>query len=298
MPPGRPLLLEGFLHLGEVYRELRRDFPLTARFLVGQVFIESATGTLTTAAILILDNNGLAAWIGPYLAVVMISMMFGPPFHEFVAGRTSVKASLVMAIVAFVVLMVLFIFAATSPLICWCFAPFVGVIYGWYFPGLNGTLASLIPGGHEGDMAGLNLFTSTVLSWVPPLIITVFNQMGMLDLGLLSLPAFWVVGAAIIYTIDMEQVKKYLCHRGLGEKGWRTLARAWCSSHRLLNSSVLGRSRAWRKSRARWINGSDTARREPRSVAERWKWQGCQGSLSETAPRPFQARSRTFLRDT
>jgi len=135
VPPGRSLLLEGFCHLGSLFGELQADFPMTARFLVAQTFIESGTGTLTTAAILILDANGLTASIGLYLAVVMLSMMLGPPLHQLVAGRTSLQRSLELAIAAFIVLIILFIFGANSPAICWAFAPFIGVVYGWYFPG-------------------------------------------------------------------------------------------------------------------------------------------------------------------
>jgi len=70
-------------------------------------------------------------------------------------------------------------------------------------PRLNGTLAVLIPGGREGDLAGLNLFTSTVLSWAPPLIITAFNEQGMLSTGLLVLPLCWVLGLILLHSIDM-----------------------------------------------------------------------------------------------
>ena len=69
-------------------------------------------------------------------------------------------------------------------------------------------LLALIPGGREGDLAGLNLFTTAVLAWLPPLIITAFNEINMLKTGLLILPVFFFLGAAIIYSIDMEQGRK------------------------------------------------------------------------------------------
>jgi hypothetical protein len=66
-------------------------------------------------------------------------------------------------------------------------------------------LAILTPGGHEAEIAGLNAFTSAVLSWLPPLIITVFNEQDMLRLGLLVVPVFWIIGATIISTINVEK---------------------------------------------------------------------------------------------
>ena len=200
--PGRWLVTDGFLHLGAVFTELRRDFPMAARFLIGQTFAESATGSLTTVAVLILIKAGLSAWVGAYLAVVLLSMMFGPFLHQAIALRTSVKTSLLMSIAAFCVGTICFVFFAVNPIITWMFAPIIGIIYGWYYPGLNGLLAMLCPGGHEGEIAGLNTFTSTVISWVPPLIITIFNENGMLSVGLLSLPVFWVIGGSIMASID------------------------------------------------------------------------------------------------
>jgi hypothetical protein len=202
--PGRWLIVDGFLHQAAVFRELKRDFPVAARFLAGQVFVEAATGTLTTAAVLILDKAGMSAWVGPYLAVIMICMMFGPLLQKRVATATSVKTSLLWSVLAFIVVMVLFIFVGTTPPVVWCFAPVVGVVYGWYYPGLNGLLATLCPGGHEGEIAGLNIFSSTCLSWLPPLFITALNQADLLNVGLLVIPLFWVIGASVWWTLDME----------------------------------------------------------------------------------------------
>ena len=82
---------------------------------------------------MILDNVGLSAWIGVYLAVVMVFMMCGPTLYQAVARKTgSVRVSLLLSIGAFVVFFVLFVFAASTPVLAWCFAPIIGVVYGWY----------------------------------------------------------------------------------------------------------------------------------------------------------------------
>jgi len=209
--PNTWLVADGAMHLARVFGQLKRDYPNAAIFLVGQIFAEAATGSLTTGAILILDNVGLSAWIGVYLAVVMVFMMCGPTLYQAVARKTgSVRVSLLLSIGAFVVFFVLFVFAASTPVLAWCFAPIIGVVYGWYYPGLNSTLALLVPGGHEGELAGLNLFTAAVLSWVPPLIITVFNELNLLSVGLLSIPLFWLIGAAVLSRMDMEQAAEHV----------------------------------------------------------------------------------------
>ena len=204
VPLGRWLIVDGFLHQAAMFQKLKSEYPVVARYLVGQMFVEAATGTLTTAAVLILDKAGMSAWVGPYLAVILVCMMFGPPLQKVVATATSVKVSLLWSVAAFNVVMILFIFLGNSPPAVWCFAPVVGIIYGWYYPGLNGLMATLCPGGLEGEIAGLNIFTSICLSWLPPLVITALNEANLLNVGLLVIPLFWCIGASIWWTVDME----------------------------------------------------------------------------------------------
>mmetsp|Transcript_74887 Transcript_74887/g.146528 ORF Transcript_74887/g.146528 Transcript_74887/m.146528 type:complete len:547 (+) Transcript_74887:119-1759(+) len=199
---GRWLIVDGFLSLADVFGKLKNDYPEAAKFLVAQMFLESGTSTLTTAAILILDDNGMASAIGLYLATVLLCMMFGPLLHQKVALAYSIQSSLLIATFFFFCFFITFIFVAFDPTVTWIFAPIVGISYGWYYPALSGLFSTLVPGGMEGELAGLNLFTAVVLSWLPPLVITVFNERDMLRVGLLVLPLFWLIGGVLIYFID------------------------------------------------------------------------------------------------
>jgi hypothetical protein len=93
--------------------------------------LEAGTGTLTIAAILILGLNGLNDVVGIYLAVVLVSMMFGPFLYQSVSSAKSIKTSVLASIAAFTGFFILFIFIATTPVIAWAFAPIIGIIYGW-----------------------------------------------------------------------------------------------------------------------------------------------------------------------
>jgi len=190
------------------FAELRLLYPSLGWMLAGQAFFEAATGAVTVSATMILFDVGLGDMVGLYILAVLLFAMVGPCLFQAVSLRFSIKASVLFGLAAFSAILAGGAAFATTPRSAWGVAPLLGVTYGHHYSAVNALLASLVPGGQESEIAGLNLFSSAVLSWLPPLVLTVLNERGLFRLGLFVMPLFWLIGAAFVWQIDLKQAAR------------------------------------------------------------------------------------------
>jgi MFS-type transporter involved in bile tolerance (Atg22 family) len=215
--PGYGFFLDGVMQICDQWRSLRDEFPDCGLFLLGVCFFEAATGTVTIAAILLLVLNGMPlTMIGPYLAVVMIFMLFGPFLNVKLAKKLGLKRNFMAVLGAFIFGLLLFALVIRDALGCWILAPFIGIIYGWYYSAQSTLFASLIPASREAETSGLSMFCSMVLSWVPSLVLTAGSESGHLRLSVAVLPLFWAIGMFICHFIDTERAKQVVARDGKG----------------------------------------------------------------------------------
>ena len=203
---GYGLCFDGVVQMCAVWKSLRMEYPDCGKFLLAMCFFEAATGTVTIAAVILLDLNGMRySLITPYLVVVMITMLFGPFVNIAATKNLGIKNSFLAALLVFIVLFIVFALLIRDPAGCWILAPFTGVAYGWYYPAQASLFSSLVPARREAEVAGLNNFCSLVISWVPTLILTAGSESGQMRLSILVLPLFWVVGGIICFFVDTDQ---------------------------------------------------------------------------------------------
>ena len=86
-----------------------------------------------------------------------------------------------------------------------------GVCLGMTFTAPKAFFCTIIPGGREAEMMGIQKLFGKALSWLPPLIYTLINEStdGNMAAAMFSLAFFFLGAAAIFATIDY---KKALAH--------------------------------------------------------------------------------------
>ena len=78
-------------------------------------------------------------------------------------------------------------------------AAIMGLLMGWKEPSDKTLLCSLIPKGIEGEMAGLYVFASQVLVWLPPLLFTVMNENGVnIRIGIGSFGVYFLLSFIVL----------------------------------------------------------------------------------------------------
>jgi hypothetical protein len=79
---------------------------------------------------------------------------------------------------------------------------FWGVAIGWVYPTEKTIYVTIIPRGQEGELMGTYICACQLLSWCPPLIFSIMNEMGFtMRLGMITLCIFFSVSFVILFFV-------------------------------------------------------------------------------------------------
>jgi hypothetical protein len=85
--------------------------------------------------------------------------------------------------------------------ICW------GLALGWLHPMHSTLFIAITPAGPETELMSVYLFCGQVLSWLPPLLFTILNEVGVsMSIGLALLNVFFVIGLVCLHNIGNYNV--------------------------------------------------------------------------------------------
>mmetsp|Transcript_1942 Transcript_1942/g.4246 ORF Transcript_1942/g.4246 Transcript_1942/m.4246 type:complete len:161 (-) Transcript_1942:174-656(-) len=74
------------------------------------------------------------------------------------------------------------------------FAVFWGACGGWKYTTERFITVTIIPEGQDAELMGMYLFAGQILSWLPPLVFTAMNEVGVsIRISMVSLLLFWFV---------------------------------------------------------------------------------------------------------
>ena len=140
-----------------------------------------AIGALTTVSVTFLVELGLSGTTtGIVVMVLLVSTLPGSAFATYFMKKvkspiTSIKwCSIIFIFVNFISFFLLA--HPDNDHLVWVFAVLWGFLLGWYYPSEVSIYSSMMPTGQEAELAGIYLYCSQVLAWLPPLLFTIFNE--------------------------------------------------------------------------------------------------------------------------
>jgi MFS transporter, UMF1 family len=178
-------------------------------FLIAYLIYGDGIGTIIRMAAIYGEELGIdrAHMIG---AVIMVQFV-GVPFSflfGMLAGRIGTKPSIFLGLLVYTGITVLAFFM-TSALHFWMLAGGVGMVQGGTQALSRSLFASMIPAYKSGELFGFYGVMDKFSGMVGP---TVFGFVaaatGSSRLGILSIILFFVVGAAILYTVDEDEGRR------------------------------------------------------------------------------------------
>ena len=187
------------------FRELR-SYRHAFVFLIAYLIYGDGIGTIIRMAALYGEGIGIGQehMIG---AIVMVQFI-GVPFaflFGMLAGRIGTKPAIFVGLTVYSGITVLGYFM-TSAVHFWALAVLVGMVQGGTQALSRSLFSSLIPAYKSGELFGFYGVMDKFAGMVGP---TVFAAVGAATgsprLGILSIMAFFVVGGAILYTVDVDE---------------------------------------------------------------------------------------------
>jgi MFS transporter, UMF1 family len=222
---GRSTVTAPFIRLGETFRELRglkQAFLMLLAFLIYndgiQTIIKMATAYGTEIGI---GRNSL-------IAAIIIVQFVGIPFaflFGMLAGRIGAKRAIFLGLLAYAVISILGYFMK-SAMHFYVLAALVGMVQGGTQALSRSLFASLIPAHKSGEFFGFFSVFEKFSSIFGPLLFAVTIAItGNSRNAILSVIVFFVVGAALLWFVDVDagqraarRVEADLLGRGSGDE--------------------------------------------------------------------------------
>ena len=146
-----------------------------------------AAASFTTVSVTFLVELGFSGTdTGIIFLIVLVSTIPGGYIAIYLTKRGNPIMTMKLVLVTFIVVnFVAFILLGRPGLenTVYIWGPLWGIILGWFYPTQSLLFSSLMPKGQESELAGFYLYCGQILSWLPPLVFTIFNESPKIDLS-------------------------------------------------------------------------------------------------------------------
>lgn len=207
VPPGETVLSAGFSKIQKTSRTIFLHHSAIKWLLVSVAFTQAATTTFSTITITYLTEqlrfdsreNGIA---------ILILLLFGVPgtqiavwFAKAYNPIVSLQANLCLWIIS-IILACIFMHQPGQHGMAYAFAVIWGLALGWVYPTEKSLFVTIIPRGQEAELMGTYICCGEILSWLPPLIFSIMNEMGFsMRVGLLTLSVYFSISFCILFLV-------------------------------------------------------------------------------------------------
>lgn len=210
----------GFYKVWNTTRHIYKTMPALLRIMGSVLFAESAMNAIITIATTymttVLDMS--SSENGVVFLLVLIMGIPGAKIGEFLALQINPLTSAKLCILLFIISTTLAAIVLQGPHHKQ-YAKFFGILWGismgWLHPMHTVLFIGLIPKDNNNDdehhhnlhqarteFMGMYIFCQQVLSWLPPLIFTILNELGVsMGIGLASLDIFFLLGLICLQSI-------------------------------------------------------------------------------------------------
>lgn len=207
LPQGRTLFTVGFYKIYKTSGEIYRTMPALMRLMGSVLFAESASNTLVTVATTYMSTflDMTATEIGVVFLVVLITGIPGAKLGEWLALRFNPLVSAQCCILLFIISTALAGIVLTGPehkQYAVIFGVLWGISLGWLHPMHTILFLGLTPDHARTEYMGIFIFSQQVLSWLPPLVFSTLNELGVsMNLGMISLDIFFVLALICLHSM-------------------------------------------------------------------------------------------------
>jgi UMF1 family MFS transporter len=207
VPVGRSLLSAGFWKVYKTGQTILEHHSAIKWLLLSVSFTEAATTTFSTVAITYMTHtlgftsrqNGMA---------ILILLLFGIPGTRLAAWLTK-RYNPIRSLQACLLLWIVNTTAAAIVLkgpgqegLAYFFAMIWGLAIGWVYPSEKTLYVTIIPRGQEAELMGVYIFACQALSWLPPLVFTIMNEMGVsMRIALFALTFYFMISFCILFWV-------------------------------------------------------------------------------------------------
>jgi len=183
LPKDRSLLKLGFVQIWKTGKKIDKNYKGLRWFLVANMFGDSGiTATPVIAVAYMLDKMKMSAMeIGFMFLVCLLATIPGAHFGSYFSVKTDPSTSLKAASVVFIIVTVIGTAMLTpgQSFISYILGFMWGSVIGWYFSTQHLFFSMCMPKGQETEIAGFFIYSSRIISWLPPLIYTLINESGL-----------------------------------------------------------------------------------------------------------------------
>jgi len=223
LPEGKSLYSAGCDQIFRTARRINTDYKRSIRwYMLALSFAEAGANSFTVCAVIFL--NGVVKMGGSDIAALFLIVLTftvpGSVLSEWVVARTDYRTAwrLNMAYFSAATIVGVFVLRGEGDrILTFVMGCFWGIAIGWFYPTENGFFGVLVPQEQATEMAGIYIFCSVILTWLPPLIFTVMNENGIsLNYGLLHLVAYFAIAIALLSMMPSWDVILAESHGGGG----------------------------------------------------------------------------------
>eukprot|EP00934_Nitzschia_sp_Nitz4_P005376 Nitzschia sp. Nitz4//scaffold162_size51285//27330//28991//NITZ4_006971-RA/size51285-processed-gene-0.34-mRNA-1//1//CDS//3329537979//5366//frame0 len=199
LPPDRSLWTAGFVQLYNTSNHIFQNYRSLKWFYISISMCDGGLQALATIAITYMADQLLfsAQESGIAIGSMLLGSVPGAALANWVTKRMGPIASSMSAIVLLIIATALFALLIKGPgqtLETYILAFVWGIGTGWKWTCDRLVASSIIPNGQDTELMGVFLFSGQCLSWVPPLLYTTINEMGVSQrIGVATLDIFFVL---------------------------------------------------------------------------------------------------------
>ncbi len=204
---------QGWLSLGvsgtlATARRLRRDYPVTFRYLMSYLIFNDGIQTVIAISTVFAADELGAEPETLLLLVLMIQFVATPGAIGFgrAAERFGAKRSLIVSLVAWSMLVIYAYADLDSIPKLWAMGVVLAFILGGSQSIARSLFSQMIPSDSEAEFFGFYEIASRGTTWVGPLLFGIVNEVTASQRqAIISLIVFFVVGTALLFTVDVRK---------------------------------------------------------------------------------------------
>ena len=199
--------------VADSYRLLRDDFPDTGTFLVGLAIMQGGISSFATLGVVYMSQFLDMSPTQIVLVIYLLFLIAAPSgvAAKFVLHRYGARKTFLAMIQLFIASNVAAFFALTGPSTAWriyILTVVWGSIVGLYFSANTALYTQLVPKHAESYFMSLFYFASVILTWLPPAVFTVLNQLtNALRYIFFITGVFYCIALPILYQVDIDRAK-------------------------------------------------------------------------------------------
>ena len=212
VPPGHSVWTCGFAKVWDTWKRIRRQYQSLQWFMLSILLAEAGQSALITVATTFMTQvlQMTANEIGVTFLLVLLAGIPGSYLGAWLAVRfhNPVTSAKLCDLFVTLVTTVAAVSLTRPEQKHWVYllGPLWGIGLGWLPPIHTSIFMSIIPKGQEAELMGMYLLCGQLLAWLPPLLFTMLNEMGVdMAWGMSSLNLFFAGGLAFLFVMGDYQ---------------------------------------------------------------------------------------------